>query len=83
MGWLSDEIDCVELWPDNANAYSVFDAMRTQWTYGFSGPVGLRYEAIPFVAESLGILPYEYPDLLHDVRVMEASALEAIHGDRS
>lgn len=78
LGWLSEEIDAVDVWPDNEQAVEVFEDMRTQWNVGFNGPLGLRYEALAFVCDARGVAATERGDLLTSIRVMESAALEAM-----
>jgi hypothetical protein len=65
------------IWPENANAATVFEAMSTQWTAGFSGAIGMRYEALPVVLRLIGIpaAGASRRQLFADLRVMEAAAL--------
>lgn len=69
--------DDVECWPDNWQALQVFDAMSTQWNVGAESVViGLRYEALPFVMQALGVKAKNRKELLAELRVMEKEALE-------
>lgn len=76
----------VLVWPENWTAVSLFSAMITQWrTGGMGGLVGLDYGVIPTVAMMAGVnpTPDEWPALFHDLRVMEAAALDALlSGDK-
>lgn len=65
-----------EVFPDNWQAVSAFDALSTQWRTGFSGPTGLDYNAVPFVLRMLRVPRAEWPDLFSDLRVMEEEALK-------
>lgn len=70
--------DCA-VWPDNWPAVMVFKHMMTQWIMGFSGPVGLRYEALPVVLRLLDLPRKEWSSLFPDVRLMESTALDCMH----
>jgi len=57
--------------------------MSTQWNTGYSGPVGLRYEAIREVCTFFDITEQEeIKDIFHDVRLMEATALKIMHSEK-
>jgi hypothetical protein len=62
----------LEVWPDNALAVCLFDAMLTQWR-GMGG--GLDYAVLPGVAQSRGIAPRRAWRALPDLQVMEDEAL--------
>lgn len=63
------------MWPENWNAVLTFSRGLTQWTVGFSGPVGLRYEAMEALMRLYRIPVAERADCLDRIRVMEAEAL--------
>jgi len=63
------------VWPENEEAFSLFEQMQTQWRVGFSGPIGLDYN----VLFSLMKLKNMSIDLLDDIRIMEDAALTEIH----
>jgi len=60
-----------DLWP----AFSIFNAMSTQWRVGMGGPVGLDYGVIGDVAALLSFTKKQTAKLFPDLRVMEAEAL--------
>lgn len=65
-----------ECWPDNWRVLTVFGAMGTQWQVGAEGSViGMRYEALPFVFEMVGIKPKERNAVWSSLRVMEQESL--------
>lgn len=79
MSFLQPEIETVEVYPDVWDSFLVFDAMDTQWTHGYSGPVGLKYENIKDVCFFLGITgEEELKEVFQDLRVMENTALKAM-----
>lgn len=66
----------IELAPDEADAFSLFVMLGTQWRYHpMAGRIGLDYTAIPATAAMANITMS--PALFRDVRVMEAAATEA------
>ncbi|WP_454710950.1 DUF1799 domain-containing protein [Cupriavidus nantongensis] len=65
-----------EIWPENETTVGVFVQMGTQWRVGVGGPVGLDYNALPFVMRMQGVPPDEQPDLFESIRVMERAAME-------
>ncbi|SEO64328.1 DUF1799 domain-containing protein [Nitrosovibrio sp. Nv6] len=73
--------DCA-VWPDNWAAVMVFKHMMTQWIMSFSGPVGLRYEALPVVLRLLEVPRGEWPEIFPDLRVMERAALDCMHEEK-
>lgn len=54
----------------------LFAAASTQLQMGFSGPVGLRYEALPVLREAHGIAPADWPEVFDCLQVIERRALE-------
>lgn len=52
--------------------------MLTQWNVVAGGVVGLRYEALPVVFDSVGVPPDDRPDVFDGLRIMEDAALEAM-----
>lgn len=63
------------VWPCNAPAVSLFEALLTQWRVGPGGVVGLDYTVLPIVARSRGITPRRASALLPELQVMEDEAL--------
>lgn len=68
----------IEVYPDNWNAFIVFDSMSTQWRTGAIGATGLDYNVIPLVCSSVGIKKKEIPEILQDIRVLESEALKVM-----
>lgn len=64
-----------EVWPDIWPAFLLFEAMSTQWRVGMGGPIGLDYNAIPAVAQLLGMKKTDTTKAFQDIRVMEAEAM--------
>jgi hypothetical protein len=75
-GWLpAADAHLIELWPDQVPAVRLFDAMLTQWRIGPSGPVGLDYGVMAWVASRIGLTPDDLADSFEDIRDMEDEAL--------
>jgi hypothetical protein len=63
----------LEIYPDHWEPLSVIQAMGTQWNITAAGaPLGLRYEAMPFVLRMLGIPRARQSEVFEDVRVLES-----------
>lgn len=71
----------VLVWPENRQTVRVFLAMRTQWTYGQNGPVGLNYSSLPEVWRRLHVPPAERDDVFNGLQIMEHAALAATYED--
>jgi hypothetical protein len=69
------EEEVFEVWPENWLAVVVFYRSTTQWTVGFGGPVGLRYEAIETVMRLIDVPEGDRLSVFDGVRVMESEAL--------
>lgn len=65
----------VDVWPDNWQAFCLFNAMTTQWRTGACGATGLDYTSIRDVAGYLGIKKKQIAEIFPDLQVMEAEAL--------
>lgn len=64
-----------ELWPENASATRLFEALMSQWRVGPAGPTGLDYAAIPATARLVGLAGRQLRNAFNGLRVMEAEAL--------
>lgn len=74
--------ECVEVYPDHWLPMQVAQAMGTQWNLSAAGvPVGLRYEALPFVLQMLEVPRGERPAVFEVVQVLEAE-MKAILRER-
>jgi hypothetical protein len=63
------------VWPCNAPAVALFEAMLTQWRVGPAGISGLDYAVLPGAAQSRGIAPRRAWRLLPELQVMEDETL--------
>lgn len=71
----------IEVWADNLLAYKAYNSMATQWRYRPNGmeraaPVGLDYNSVPIAFRMAGIPRSKWDEVLPDLAVMEAAALE-------
>lgn len=72
-----------EVWPENWQAWQLFQAIATQWRCGANGVIGLDYSALDRELQLRGIPEAEHLQLRYDIRVLEAAALEAIYEEES
>lgn len=76
---VGDVDDSIELWATNAQSFSVFEAMGTQWRMGMAGATGLDYQALPVVLEMAGLKKRkDRLAIFADLRVMEREALRTM-----
>ena len=68
----------IELWAINAEAFSVFNSMSTQWRAGMSGATGLDYTSLPIVMDLEGVDADDRKQVFRDVRTMEQEALKTM-----
>lgn len=61
----------------------VFRFLSTQWTVGFGGPTGLRYEVLPLALRINDVPRADWPDVIDGVRVLESEALRLWNEKRS
>lgn len=66
----------LDVYPENWQPLEVLLAMRNQWRPGFSGPVGLVYEALPVVCRMLGIPRAQQPEVFRGLQVLESEVLK-------
>jgi len=69
----------VELWPDNWPAIKLFTTLSTQWRIGANGPTGLDYNVVFHELDRKGLAGDDYDDMMGALRVIESTALQAIH----
>lgn len=69
----------VEIWPENWPPIQLFNRISTQWRVGAAGPVGLDYNVVFHELDRAGIAGDDYDDMMAAIRVIESTALEAIH----
>jgi Phage related hypothetical protein (DUF1799) len=75
-------VEQVDIWPDNWPAFTVFEAMSTQWRTGACGATGLDYGVLPSVIRMCGLPLGERQSIFSDIRHMEAEALQVMAEQR-
>lgn len=75
----SDVAVTVEIWEENYQAFSVFNAISTQWRYSMNGISGLDYNVLPTVLKLLNIARSEWNQIFDDIRTMESAVLTQIN----
>ena len=65
----------VEVWPDNHAAFSLFNALGTQWRVGMGGATGLDYNVMYRKMDRLALSTEDYDELERDIQIMESAAL--------
>lgn len=74
----ASQIQDVEVWPENWEAWTLFMRVATQWRYGFSGPTGLDYAAVYPLIDRMHLDPEDWDRMLADLQVIELAAREQI-----
>lgn len=69
----------MDVWPENWPVWSLFCSLSTQWRYSMAGPEGLDLMPFLHLMDRLHLSPEDHADMLADLRVIEAAALEAMH----
>ena len=70
--------DEFELYPENIEAWQVFNACATQWRIGMAGATGLDYAALESVLRLQRIKTKHHPDVFWRVQRIERGALNAM-----
>lgn len=60
----------------------VFRFLSTQWSVGFAGPTGLRYEVLPLALRLCEVRRADWPDVIEGVRILESESLRLWHEKR-
>lgn len=60
----------------------IFVRLDTQWRVGMSGPIGLDYNAAYPLIDRATSTPEDWHDMLDDLRVLEATALDVMRETR-
>jgi hypothetical protein len=67
-----------KVWPENAEAVSMFCRLQTQWRTGPRGPIGLDYGAVEWL---FSLCKVTQPlALLEDLQTMEGAYLTELYG---
>ncbi|WP_338513399.1 DUF1799 domain-containing protein [Pseudomonas poae] len=72
----------VGIWPDNWDAFKVFEAMSTQWRIGACGATGMDYSVLSGVIRMCGVPISQRESIFGDFRRMEAEALQVMAEQR-
>jgi hypothetical protein len=75
---VGEDDEAFALWPCNADAFSLWCAMRTQLRAGASGPVGLDYTAVEYARRSARISQRAAQKAMPLLRVAEDEMLSII-----
>lgn len=74
------EPEAYELWAENVPVVELFIDVQTQWRPGAGGGVlGLDYNVVFRVMELNGVVQSEQKELLRDLQVMEAKAMQILN----
>lgn len=68
-----------EVWPENMPAIRLFSSIQTQWRAGGAGPTGLDYNVLFYRMDRMKLSDQDYEWMFDDIRVIEASALNAMN----
>ena len=79
---LEDNANC-EVWPDNWDAFKVFELCSYQWRMTNGHRVGLDYNVVKWAMELFEVKKKRRLGLLNEVRVMENAALLQMQKDDS
>lgn len=70
------------MWPENWQAWNLFVQMSGQWRAGFNGIFALDYGPLFTRMDRMRLDDRTWEELFHDVRVIEAAALERIRANK-
>lgn len=70
--------DPVEVWPENLQAFRLFDRVRNQWRCDMGGPYALDHNVAFYHLGRMRLSDDEHDTLFDDLRVMEAAGLAAM-----
>ncbi len=73
------ETDPVEVWPENWASWEMFSMVSTQWRVDAMGAyIGLDYVPLFALMDRRGLKDDDWLEMLDDVRVIEAEALDTM-----
>lgn len=72
----------VEIWPEHLEVVRIFVRLDTQWRIGMAGPIGLDYTAAYPLIDRATTTSQEWSEMLDDLRVLEAEALDTMREQR-
>lgn len=70
-----------QVWPENWQAWRLFESLATQWRASAGGVIGLDYAVMTEEIRLLRLTDAEQAKLRGDIRVLEVAALNEIHAD--
>lgn len=70
------------MWAEHWQAVELFQQMSSQWRVGFGGAVGLDYGVLFKLMDLQDIEKPRKRELLAQIQVCEAAALEIFHKDK-
>lgn len=72
-----------EIWQENLESFSVFQALTTQWRISDMGYFfGLNYPAVESVLNMMGFNRKRKAEIFEDIRIMENAALEVLNKEK-
>lgn len=72
-----------QIWEENLESFTVFQALTTQWRVSDMGHFfGLIYPAVESVLNLMITSKKRKSELFYDIRVMESAALEILNRER-
>lgn len=71
--------DPVDVWPENQQAFLLFEKVRNQWRCGMGGPYALDHNVVLLHMARMRLSDDEHDTLFDDLRVMEAAGLAAMN----
>jgi hypothetical protein len=79
LGLSDEDLDSIEIWPENWAAFTLFVNLQTQWRMGPRGATGLDYQVMLALIARLDLSKAEEEQIFRDMRTMEIAALDVIH----
>lgn len=74
-----EEINTIEVYPDNWCSFLLFDFLATQWRTSAGGVIGLDYNVIPLAFDMLEVEEDSRQDAVLGLRVMESTAIRVMN----
>jgi hypothetical protein len=72
------EPEPVEVWPENLQAFRLFDLVRNQWRTSMGGHYALDHNVVLTHMARMRLTDEEFDVLFEDIRAMEAAGLAAM-----
>lgn len=67
-----------EVWPENTQAFLLFEKVSTQWRHDMNGPYALDHNVVLTHMARMRLDDDEHDELFDDIRVMELAGLAAM-----